>query len=52
MSFVEQEDVFEVIEKLMISLFNQFSSKKILSNKFPRISYKDAMLNMELINQI
>ena len=28
----------------MISLFNQFSSKKILSNKFPRISYKDAML--------
>ena len=44
MSFVEQEDVFEVIEKLMISLFNQFSSKKILSNKFPRISYKDAML--------
>ena len=44
MSFVEQEDVFEVIEKLMISLFNQFSSKKILSNKFPRISYKEAML--------
>ena len=44
MSFVEQEDVFEVIERLMISLFNQFSSKKILSNKFPRISYKDAML--------
>ena len=28
MSFVEQEDVFEVVEKLMVNLFKQFSSKK------------------------
>ena len=43
MSFVEQEDIFNVLEKLMISLFKQFSSKKILSNKFQRIPYQEAM---------
>ena len=44
MSFVEQEDVFEVIEKLMINLFKNFSLKKLMHEKFPRISYEDAML--------
>ena len=44
MSFVEQEDVFNVVEKLMIKLFKEFSSKKIVSEKFPRITYKDAMM--------
>ena len=44
MSFVEQEDVFEVVEKLMINLFKKFSSKKILYEKFPRIPYADAMM--------
>ena len=44
MSFVEQEDVFEVIEKLMINLFKNFSSKELMHKKFPRISYNDAML--------
>ncbi len=43
MSFVEQEDVFNVVEKLMINLFKKFSSKKILNDKFPRIPYKEAM---------
>ena len=43
MSFVEQEDVFNVVEKLMINLFNNFSLKKILNDKFPRISYKESM---------
>ena len=38
MSFVEQEDIFNVVEKLMINLFKQFSSKKMLNDKFPRIS--------------
>ena len=28
MSFVEQEDVFNVVEKLMINLFKHFSSKR------------------------
>ena len=44
MSFVEQEDVFKVVEKLFLKLFKKFSSKKILSEKFPRIPYKEAML--------
>ena len=44
MSFVEQEDVFNVVEKLMIKLFKKFSPKKIVSEKFPRITYKDAMM--------
>ena len=44
MSFVEQENIFDVVEKLMINLFKKFSSKKIMNDKFPRISYKEAML--------
>ena len=44
MSFVEQEDVFGVIETLFIKLFKTFSNKKILHEKFPRITYEDAML--------
>ena len=44
MSFVEQEDVFEVVEKLFINTFKKFSKKKLLFTKFPRIPYKDAVL--------
>ena len=44
MSFVEQEDIFEIVEKLMIKLFKKFSNTKILSEKFPRIYYEEAML--------
>ena len=44
MSFVEQEDIFNVVEKLMVNTFRQFSQKKLLFDKFPRITYKDAML--------
>ena len=44
MSFVEQEDIFKVIEKLMVSLFKKFSLKKITSEKFPRITFEEAML--------
>ena len=43
MSFVEQEDVFNVVEKLMVSLFKNFSKKKLMYEKFPRISYNDAI---------
>ena len=43
MSFVNQEDVFEVVEKLMVKLFKEFSNKEILNKKFPRISFKEAM---------
>ena len=44
MSFVEQEDVFNVIEKLMVKLFKKFSTKRIANEKFPRITFKDAMM--------
>ena len=44
MSFVEQENVFEVVETLMINLFKKFSVKKNINTKFPRITYKEAML--------
>ena len=43
MSFVEQEDIFQVLEKLLNNLFRKFSSKKILSEKFPRISFKESL---------
>ena len=44
MSFVDQEDVFEIVEKLLVSVFEKFSKKKLNSKKFPKIKYKDAML--------
>ena len=44
MSFVEQEDIFDVVEKLMIKVFKNFSDKKILFEKFPKITYSDTML--------
>ena len=44
MSFVEQEDIFKVVEKLMISVFKKFSSKKLKNDEFPKISYEEAML--------
>ena len=44
MSFVEQEDVFNVVEKLLVNTFKKFSNKKLMYDQFPRISYLDAML--------
>ena len=44
MSFVEQEDVFNVVEKLLVNTFKNFSKKKLFKEKFPRISYKESML--------
>ena len=44
MSFVEQEDIFSVVEKLMVKLFKNFSNKKILSESFPRIKFDDALM--------
>ena len=44
MSFVEQEDVFKVIEKLMVNLFNKFSSKKMTFKTFPKIPFEETML--------
>ena len=44
MSFVEQEDVFEVVEKLLVKTFKKFSNKRLMLDKFPKITYKDALL--------
>ena len=44
MSFVEQEDVFNVVEKLLINTFKKFSNKKLMYNEFPKITYADALL--------
>ena len=43
MSFVEQEDVFSVIENLFLKLFKEFSNKKLANEKFPRIKYSEAI---------
>ena len=44
MSFVEQEDVFSIVEKLMVNTFKNFSDKKLIYDIFPKIPYSEAML--------
>ena len=44
MSFVNQDDIFGVVEKVIHGVFTEFSQKTITDLPFPRISYKDAML--------
>ena len=34
MSFVEQDDIFNVVEKLLINTFKKFSNKKLMYDKF------------------
>lgn len=43
MSFVEQEDVFQIVERVMTDLFQQFAPERQTSSPFPRITYRDAM---------
>lgn len=45
MSFVGQDDVFDVIEDLMCDIFSRFSDKTISQRPWPRISYDDSMLH-------
>ncbi|WP_062209892.1 aspartate--tRNA ligase [Streptomyces sp. NBRC 109706] len=44
MSFVEQEDVFTVVEKLMTELFEEFGGGRHVTSPFPRIPFREAML--------
>jgi len=44
MSFVEQEDVFNIVETLLVKTFKKFSDKNLMHHHFPKISYADAML--------
>ncbi|WP_432141289.1 aspartate--tRNA ligase [Streptomyces sp. bgisy084] len=44
MSFVEQEDVFQPVEKLMTELFTEFGNGRTVTSPFPRIPFREAML--------
>jgi aspartyl-tRNA synthetase len=44
MSFVEQEDVFAVIEKVMTDLFTEFGGSRTVTSPFPRIPFREAMV--------
>jgi aspartyl-tRNA synthetase len=44
MAFATQEDVFEVMEKVIYNTFTKFSDKKVAEYPFPRIPYNEAML--------
>jgi len=45
MSFVEQEDIFKVLEPLFFELFTEFGkNKKVSKTPFKKIKYKDSML--------
>src|SRR3989344_5167070 len=43
MSFVTQDDIFAMMEPLMIELTEKFSPKKVMFKPFPRIPWKEAM---------
>jgi len=43
MAFATQEEIFTVIEKLMVDLFTRFSDRPILEKNFPRIPYRTAL---------
>ena len=44
MSFVTQEDVFQAVEPVLRSVFEEFAGDKRVTKQFPRITYADAML--------
>ena len=44
MSFVEEEEVYEVGENIFYDIFTKFSNKEVSPKPFRRISYKEAML--------
>ena len=44
MSFVNQDQIFDIIEKLFVKVFDKFSNRKIVSQKFPRIPYEESLL--------
>lgn len=44
MSFVEQEDVFAVVQPVITGLFEEFAPEKSVAKDWPRISYRDSLL--------
>jgi aspartyl-tRNA synthetase len=43
MSFVSQEDVWAVVEPLMVELVEKMTDKEVVNKQFPRIPYMDAL---------
>lgn len=43
MSYVTQEDVFALVEPLMVELTQTFSTKQIVTTPFPRITWREAV---------
>ena len=43
MSFVEQDDIFAVVEGLLQDILKKFSKKKYSTGAFPRIPYREAI---------
>jgi aspartyl-tRNA synthetase len=43
LSFVEREDIMELIEGLMTSIVEQVTDRELVTKPFPRMSYKDAL---------
>jgi aspartyl-tRNA synthetase len=43
MSFVTQDDVFDAVEPVLHGVFEEFGEGKPVTQKFPRISYADAI---------
>ena len=44
MSFVEQQDIFDVIEPVLKGLFKEFGKGRAVNETWPHITYKDALL--------
>jgi len=43
MSFVEREDVMDVVERLYTAIIEQLSDKRLLFKPFPRLTYDEAL---------
>jgi len=44
MSFVEQHDVFDVIERVMTGVFTEFAPQRETTSPYPHITYRDALI--------
>lgn len=43
MSFVKQEDIFDLLDELFVKLIETLSDKKLMFKPFPRLTYADAL---------
>lgn len=43
MSFVEQEDIFSIVEPMIRDIFEEFGGGRIVTKKFPRITFEESI---------